>query len=148
MAKRGLDSLLAHDRDVSTLEGRLMEQGGQAEGMSAVLATVQESTAQERGETQEWRRDRSLREKQLEEEIVELKDRLATQEEQTKALQEDHNSRTNSQNEQIRALSLRIGTAHASQSSKCDSSLLAELEALRQAQVVLQDRITGLAQRV
>lgn len=29
-----------------------MEQGGQAEGMSAVLARVQEITAQERGETQ------------------------------------------------------------------------------------------------
>ncbi|CAM9172228.1 unnamed protein product [Ectocarpus sp. 4 AP-2014] len=148
MAKRGLDSLLAQGRDVSTLEGRLMEQGGQAEGTSAVLARVQESTAQERGETQEWRRDRTLREKRLEEEIIELKDRLAAQEDQTKALREDHDSRTNSQDEQIRALSLRIGTVHASQSSKCDSSLQAELEALRQAQVVLEDRITGLAQRV
>lgn len=44
---------------------------------------------------QEWRRERSLREKQLEEEIVELKDRLAAQEEQTKALQEEHDSQKN-----------------------------------------------------
>ncbi|CAM9695179.1 unnamed protein product, partial [Ectocarpus fasciculatus] len=148
MAKNGLASLLVQEQDISTLGGRLMEQGGQAEGMSAVLARVQEGTAQERGETQEWRRERGLREKQLEEEIVELKGRLAAQEEQTKSLQEDHDNRKNSQDEQIRALSLRIGTVHASKSSKCDSSLLAELEALRQAQGVLEDSLTQLAQRV
>lgn len=42
----------AQERDFSTLGGRLIEQGSQAEGMSAVVGRVQENMAQERGETQ------------------------------------------------------------------------------------------------
>ncbi|CAM9841895.1 unnamed protein product, partial [Pylaiella littoralis] len=147
MAGTGLESLLVQAGAVSALEGRLSEQGAQAEAVQVALASVQDSAAQERGATQEWRMERSRREQELEKEVLKLKNRLAATEDQRIISQEEQEVHQKAQDEQIRALSLRVGAIHTSHSSKCDSSLLTEVEELRKAQGLLEARLAKLAQR-
>ncbi|CAM9553991.1 unnamed protein product [Scytosiphon promiscuus] len=149
MAKTGLESLLTQARGISTLEGRVTEQAGQAEILSTGLARAQENASLERGESQarEWRKERSLREQELSREVLELKARIAELKDEQKVSKENHQDREKAQDDQIRALSLRIGAVHASQSSDCDSSMMAELESLRASHGDLEDRVADLAEQ-
>ncbi|CAM9180643.1 unnamed protein product, partial [Laminaria digitata] len=142
----GIDSSQVHARDLAAVEGRLLEQGGQAQAVGTDLAALQRKVAEDKGDIQEWRVEGSRREQELEKEVVDLKSRLAILEERRKDSLEDQKIRQKAHDEQIQALSLRIGTSHASQ-SRCDESLLAEVQALRTSQDELESRLAPLLLR-